>query len=58
MVTKRASLRHCNRGVYQVEYVIVLVLVAMAAGLAIGGLALPLWEYHQSLQMFIVLPLP
>lgn len=58
MITKWALWCRCNRGVYQVEYLIVLILVAMAAGLSIGALALPLWEYHQSLQMFVVLPLP
>lgn len=52
------TLLRSQRGAYQVEYVIVLLLVAMAAGLTIGALALPLLEYHQSMQMFIVLPVP
>jgi hypothetical protein len=51
-------LQKCQRGAYQVEYVIVLLLVALAAGLVIGALALPLLEYHRSMQMMIVLPVP
>jgi Flp pilus assembly pilin Flp len=37
-----------RRGVYQVEYTIVLVLVAMAAAIALALLAAPLVEYHDA----------
>jgi Flp pilus assembly pilin Flp len=47
-----------ERGVYQTEYTIVLVLVALAGSVAIGMLAIPLLSMAISLQDAIVFPVP
>jgi Flp pilus assembly pilin Flp len=47
-----------ERGAYQVEYTIVLVLVALLGGAAIAGLAVPLIQYYRSVQTTIVSPAP
>lgn len=45
-------------GVYQTEYTIVLVLVAVVAAVAIGAMSLPLIQYAQSIQDAVTLPVP
>lgn len=52
------SLWSDTRGVYQTEYTIVLVLVALMGILAIASLSVPLVQYHKSIQTMIVSPVP
>jgi len=47
-----------QEGVYQTEYTIVLVLVAMVVAVAIGALSLPLIQYAQSIQDAVTHPVP
>jgi Flp pilus assembly pilin Flp len=58
MKKRRQSLIEDERGGYQVEYTIVLVLVAVIAGAAIAGLSIPLIQYYRSIQTMIVSPAP
>jgi Flp pilus assembly pilin Flp len=53
----RALLRD-TRGAFQVEYTIVLVLVALVAAVALAGLAVPLIQYYRSQQTAITSPIP
>lgn len=46
------------RGVYQTEYTLVLVLVAVLGAVAIATLSVPLIQYHQSILTMIVSPVP
>ncbi len=56
--TKRArSFWRDERGVYQSEYTIVLVLVAMMCAVAIAGLAVPLVEHHDAVVEMLSSPL-
>lgn len=55
---RRQSLWSDTRGVYQTEYTIVLVLVALMGILAIAALSVPLVQYHKSIQTMIVSPVP
>jgi Flp pilus assembly pilin Flp len=52
------SLWHDTRGVYQTEYTIVLVLVAILGAVAIATLSVPLIQYHKSILTMIVSPVP
>lgn len=47
-----------QRGAYQTEYAIVLVLVALVAAVAIGTLTMPLITLALSLQDAITFPVP
>jgi Flp pilus assembly pilin Flp len=47
-----------TRGAFQVEYTIVLVLVALVAVVALAGLAIPLVQYYRSQQTAITSPIP
>ena len=47
-----------QRGAYQVEYTVVLVLVAIIGAVAIAGLSVPLLHYHRSVQQVILQPVP
>lgn len=46
-----------SRGVYQTEYTLVLVLVALVAAVAIAMLSAPLVEYHDAVVRFLDTPL-
>jgi len=58
MKERKDDLLRDEGGAYQVEYTIVLVLVAVLAGAAIAGLSVPLIQYYRSVQTMIVSPAP
>lgn len=47
-----------DRGSVTVEYVVLLVLIALACGLAIAGLGVPLMRMFVIRQTWLLLPLP
>jgi Flp pilus assembly pilin Flp len=53
-----AELARDRRGAIQVEYVILLTLVALVASVAIAGLAVPLIQFSQSVTTAITSPMP
>lgn len=58
MSDERDDLAQDERGGYQVEYTVVLVLVAILAGAALAGLSVPLIQYYRSIQTTIISPAP
>jgi len=52
----RPALRRDQRGVYQTEYTVVLVLVALAVATALALLAAPLVEYHDAVVRILDTP--
>ena len=52
------SLARDQRGSFQTEYTIVLVLVAIAVVAALATLGVPLVLYHRSIQSAVTAPVP